>query len=113
MTTMIVKIKFNEGMTMLFGDSYKTWKKQLTEYLDLFRFDSFLDVWHSKAEWIGSGGLKWCCEEDFPELLRERENRDIAKIHFHQSGDDIIDAVMDIISSRQRQTEEQQMRGMI
>ena len=69
---MIVKIKFREDLTMLFGDSYKSWKEQFTEYIDKWKIDDILDVWHSKAKWIGMGGLKWCSEEDLSKIKNSR-----------------------------------------
>ncbi len=97
---MIVKIKFNDDLVMLFGDSYKTWQEQLTEYIDLYKLDNIIDVWHSDKKWISMGGLKWCSEEDFPKLLKERENRDINSIEFKESPDKMIDEIMNIINNR-------------
>lgn len=69
----IVRIRFNENRTMLFGNSYKPWEMQLDEYLFLLKrrgeLEDFLEVSVSDSEWIGWGGLKWCPEENFQHQL--------------------------------------------
>lgn len=97
---MIMKIKFKKDWIMLFGDSYKNWKEQFTEYIDIYKIDDILDVWESKSKWIGMGGLKWCSDKEFPKLLKERENRDIDNITFEESADKRIDEIMDIVNNR-------------
>ena len=72
---MIVKIKFKLGkgtFTMLFGDSYKSWKEQLREYCTALKLHDeikVLGVETSKEEWISWGGLKWCNEQEFQDEL--------------------------------------------
>lgn len=84
---MIIKIKFFDNRVMLFGTSYKGWDQQLFEYLCLCqknRWDcnGYRSAKQSRQKWIGFGGLKWCSEEEFPNLLKDREGRDIADITF-------------------------------
>jgi hypothetical protein len=70
---MIVRITFDNGNVMLFGNSYKSWYGQFEEYMwDLKR--DFITVAPVKIEsckdrWIGWGGLKWCQENLFQQQL--------------------------------------------
>lgn len=73
---MIIKITFldatSKPLVMLFGDSYKTWKEQVREYLEYTKVLGVKNVESSQSKWIAWGGLKWCAEEDFQaELNRE------------------------------------------
>ena len=78
-----IKVEFQEKAnghiyTMLFGDSYKSWKEQYREYMQGVR-DSVrpLFFFKSSAKWVGWGGLKWCSETNFQEILnREGCQRD-------------------------------------
>lgn len=74
----IIRLKFNEEWTMLFGNSYKTWEMQLKEYLLLLKrkqkLESYSEVTVSDNAWIAWGGLKWCEENDFQNQL-DREGR--------------------------------------
>ena len=75
---MTVKIRFADGTEMLFGDSYRTWQDQLSEYCREFRQVPLL-AWKSAARWISVGGLKWCSVEQLPiELEKEGEWRNAA-----------------------------------
>jgi len=69
----IVRIKFSEDWTMMFGNSYKPWEIQLEEYLFLLKekkeLDTFEEVTVSDNKWVGWGGLKWCPETNFQQQL--------------------------------------------
>lgn len=68
---MIVKITFDDGKIMMFGNSYKNWDEQFEEYIRIVKSKP-VKFETAKDEWIGWGGLKWCREEDFQhELNRE------------------------------------------
>jgi len=63
-------------VTILFGNSYKSWKEQYSEYCRTFTCEP-VKAWQSNAEWKGWGGLKWCEEKDFQhELNREGVQHD-------------------------------------
>jgi len=88
---MIVKIKMNianEPITMMFGNSYKTWDDQFTEYFRLITRNrkqslTVLDIETSNADWIGYGGLKWCAWESFQDCLNnEGKGREVNKLSF-------------------------------
>lgn len=69
----IVRITFEKGWTMLFGNSYKPWDMQLEEYL-LFesvrhRCSGWEEIEVCHSPWISFGGLKWCAEENFQKQL--------------------------------------------
>lgn len=67
---MIVRIKFNDGLTMMFGDSYKPWRVQFDEFCwKNKRIGEIEQVTYCSDKWIGWGGLKWCREEDFQDQL--------------------------------------------
>lgn len=75
---MIIKVRFkdagndNKEHTMLFGDSYKKWQTQFSEYCRRFKNLTPVRAWKCKDEWKGWGGLKWCSEDSFQqELNRE------------------------------------------
>jgi len=79
---MIVKVKIENIKEktifyMMFGDGYKRWQEQFSEfqryYKDQIKVISFSK---SKERWIGWGGLKWCSENDFQFNLN-REGRQI------------------------------------
>ena len=56
---MTVRITFEDGTKRLFGDSYRAWKDQLSEYC--YRFNAQpVKAEKSKTDWIKYGGLKWC-----------------------------------------------------
>jgi len=56
---MTIKATFQDGATMLFGDSYKRWWDQLAEYCQTFKKPR-PSVEISSTAWIGFGGVKWC-----------------------------------------------------
>lgn len=67
---MIVCIKFNGGLTMMFGDSYKPWRVQFDEFCWKNKnIGEIEQVTSCSDKWIGWGGLKWCPEEDFQHQL--------------------------------------------
>lgn len=67
---MIVCIKFNDGLTMMFGDSYKPWRVQFDEFCWKNKSIGEIEqVTCCSNKWIGWGGLKWCPEEDFQHQL--------------------------------------------
>lgn len=72
---MIAKITIGSGKhiyTMMFGNSYKNWTEQFSEYCWLFKPINIIDVQTSKEKWKSWGGLKWCNEDEFQhELNRE------------------------------------------
>lgn len=69
----IIRVRFSDDWTMMFGDSYKPWEIQLEEYLSLLKqkgkLNGYLDVSVSNNKWISWGGLKWCSEENFQQQL--------------------------------------------
>ena len=68
---MIVKIEFNDNLTMLFGNSYKDFDEQLEEYIRINKdlLPHPVIAWQSGSKWIGWGGLKWCSEKGFQKQL--------------------------------------------
>ena len=70
---MIVKITFDNGDIVLFGNSYKTWYIQFEEYFCLYKRKITPIKFEScKDKWIGWNGLKWCSADLFQnELNRE------------------------------------------
>jgi len=73
---MIVKLELitrdNENITMLFGDSYKSWQTQFNEYSFTFKPKQLISAETGKDKWIGFGGCKWIPEDEFQlELNRE------------------------------------------
>lgn len=68
---LIVKIKINDELTMLFGDSYKPWYMQFDEWIWLHKDLNIkpVEVKTSANKWIGWGGLKWCPENMFQDQL--------------------------------------------
>jgi hypothetical protein len=71
----IVKVKFKVNgrkITMMFGDSYKSWREQLREFMDYHKHYIVESAWQSTSKWIGWGGLKWCDESIF-QLQLNRE----------------------------------------
>ena len=71
---MIVKIKINEDLTMMFGDSYKPWHMQFEEWLWLHKDKEIepVNIETTAEKWIGWGGLKWCPESK----IQEQFNRE-------------------------------------
>lgn len=69
---MIVKIAFEDGSTMLFGDSYKKWYTQLDEYLGKYhdKITRPKKVFFSNEKWP-TKPLKWCDEDSFQQILNE------------------------------------------
>jgi hypothetical protein len=69
----IVRVSFNNGYTMMFGNSYKPWEMQFEEYLLMLRNSkkdlSISNVEVSDEPWVAWGGLKWCPSESFQEQL--------------------------------------------
>lgn len=73
---MIVKLELiaadGGNITMLFGDSYKSWQTQFNEYSYTFKPKNLITAETSKEKWISWGGLKWCNDSNFQkELNRE------------------------------------------
>ena len=65
---MIARVTFDNGLVMMFGNSYKPWTMQFDEYMwnkDI----KPIKLETSKDKWIGGGGLKWCNEELFQKQL--------------------------------------------
>jgi hypothetical protein len=63
---------------MLFGDSYKTWRDQLTEYRSMFKQTPF-KAWKCHAPWPSFGGLKWCTPQALTAALKyEGKGRTVA-----------------------------------
>ena len=89
---MIVRITFLDKdlkpFTMLFGDSYKKWQREVDDYLHLQirwidtttldRREIFgvVKVEVSKSEWVSWGGLKWCSDENFQGILNREGCQD-------------------------------------
>lgn len=86
-----VKVEFSnndsvgEKFTLVFGDSYKTWKMQLQEYLWRRRNNSDVGVTieniylsHSR---FTQDGLKWCTLEAYAKELKDL-GRDINKFNW-------------------------------
>lgn len=62
---------------MLFGDSYKRWFIQLSEYCRTYKQPRPSDVVKCRAKWISYGGLKWCSEDALQtELDNEMQGRE-------------------------------------
>ncbi|MEH7541798.1 spore protein H [Bacillus thuringiensis] len=76
----IVRVQFNEGHVMMFGNSYKPWEMQFDEYLWLLKRNDELpsveQVTVSDNEWVSWGGLKWCPEEMFQHQLNREGCQD-------------------------------------
>lgn len=76
----IVRVQFNEGHVMMFGNSYKPWEMQFDEYLWLLKRNNELpsieQVTVSDSEWVSFGGLKWCPEEKFQHQLNREGCQD-------------------------------------
>ena len=84
--TVRVTLKNNDGteQKIMFGDSYKSWYTQATEYIYRtygnkergWKHDDVkgrvLEVEKSLSQWVGWGGLKWCDES----LMQEELNRE-------------------------------------
>ena len=72
---MIVRIKLkskDEVFVMMFGNSYKDWNEQFSEYCSMFKPIEFISIETSSEKWKGWGGLKWCNENELQnELNRE------------------------------------------
>jgi hypothetical protein len=92
---MIVKIGINytdgESHFMMFGDSYKNWDEQASEYLLMWRerIESVGKVFVSKSKWVGYGGLKWCREDNFQEQLDTEpveKKRQFSEMEFTRSS---------------------------
>lgn len=54
-----VKVVFDDGLIMLFGNSYRNWDDQLNEYCGMWNKIP-VTISASTFPWIGFGGLKWC-----------------------------------------------------
>ncbi len=99
---MVVCIKFQndiEEFSMLFGDSYKKWYEQLSEYMFRTKLKPCKPYYilASKKKWISYGGLKWCCLDDFQEELdKENNNRKVNDLHFKDASNYIINKVKSI-----------------
>jgi len=79
---MTIKATFQNGTTMLFGDSYKRWWTQLAEYCGTYRKEQ-PSVRISREPWISFGGLKWCSPDQFRvELIQEGKGRSISDFTF-------------------------------
>lgn len=85
MTIRIAFRKNGKEWKMLFGNSYKYWYTQATEYIYRnhgsktkgWRFQDLgdleiVEVEKSHSSWKGWGGLKWCSED----LMQEELNRE-------------------------------------
>lgn len=75
---MIVKVKYQDiknetlSIVMCFGNSYKKWQEQKSEYEYINKNLKQVEIEFCKDEWIGWGGLKWCSFENLQqELNRE------------------------------------------
>lgn len=68
---MIVRVHFDNGLVMLFGNSYKCWTQQFDEYCWDKRSDlpGIKSVMKSRSKWVKWGGLKWCIEQKFQSQL--------------------------------------------
>lgn len=68
---MTIKATFpDDGLIMMFGDSYRRWWDQLAEYCQTFKKPR-PSVEISSAPWIGLGGVKWCSFSSLQEELDE------------------------------------------
>lgn len=68
---MIIRITFEDGLVMMFGNSYNKWEWQVEEYMRIrAKFSSkLIKIETSRSKWISWGGLKWCPEDDFQHQL--------------------------------------------
>lgn len=83
---MIVIIDFlfnSEKKQYVFGDSYKSWKMQLREFIltEKIKEDQFLKVKSCKKE-FPQNGLKWCLLEEFQSELNECHIGDFSYMEF-------------------------------
>ena len=68
----IVRITFSDRLVVLFGNSYKDWSEQASEFLRIYPELKIEKIESSESKWIDWGGLKWCSEKNFQaELNRE------------------------------------------
>lgn len=69
-----IELKFKDDaiLTMLFGNSYKTWYQQFSEYCRNFRPVEILSIRSCSEKWIGTG-LKWCREDEFQQELNRED----------------------------------------
>ena len=78
---MIVKLELiaadGENITMLFGDSYKSWQTQFNEYSYTFKPKQLISAETAKEKWISWGGLKWCNEDSFQKELNREGCQDV------------------------------------
>jgi len=75
-----------EEYTMIFGDSYKTWRQQLQEYIWQLNAHSTAFTIHEmylSHSRFRQDGLKWCTVEEYALELAE-EGRDLNKMNWHQ-----------------------------
>lgn len=99
---MTICIRFKsetDEFSMLFGDSYKTWYEQLTEFLFVTKVRPYKPyyVLISKEKWISYGGLKWCCLDEFNnELKKENKNRSVDDFNFVDGDVKAIKKIKDI-----------------
>jgi len=81
---MTIKAKFPSGRVMPFGDSYKRWWTQMSEYCREHA-EQPESIQVSKSKWISFGGLKWCEEGRFQsELDEEGEGRAAAEFQWRR-----------------------------
>jgi len=72
---MIIRITFDDGRVMMFGDSYKPWTMQFDEYMWRVNFKP-VKFESCQDKWIGWGGLKWCSESRFQNHLNREGCQD-------------------------------------
>jgi len=81
-----IRATWPDGVQMMFGNSYRTWWDQLSEYCRQFnRTRPTIEV--SSQPWISFGGLKWCAWEDFPgQLAIENKGRRVDEFVFRPAN---------------------------
>jgi hypothetical protein len=78
---MTVKVTWEDGRMMFFGDSYKQWQEQFREYHNLHMAGiKPIQFEYSFTRWIG-GGAKWRNQSLFLESLAN-ENRRLDDFNF-------------------------------
>lgn len=68
---MIIKITFEDGLVMMFGNGYNKWEWQVEEYMIITAdfLSNPIKIETSRSKWISWGGLKWCPEDNFQQQL--------------------------------------------
>lgn len=76
------RVKFADGTILLTGNNYKSWYEHMTDYFyRVYRqkngnnTDVIESVEYSPTEYVDDGGLKWCDEPSYEEVIAEESRR--------------------------------------